>query len=158
MVYGFSLPAFRPPRDAVAVIFIRYVTQEKRDNGKNRPFRAYFCLKNVFPHVTLWMKRIPSTSNPPQIFVPSFNRIPIHKTHNKGEIMKSKHLFLGCLAVLSLAASQAFAQEKSTVYPGVDLEPSGNPIFTDAWTCDPAPLVVGDRLYVYTGEDIYKDG
>ena len=60
--------------------------------------------------------------------------------------MKSKHLFLGCLAVLSLAASQAFAQEKSVVYPGVDLEPSGNPIFTDAWTCDPAPLVVGDRL------------
>ncbi len=97
-------------------------------------------------------------SNPPQSIVPSFNRIPIHKTHSKGEIMKSKHLFLGCLAVLSLAASQAFAQEKSVVYPGVDLEPSGNPIFTDAWTCDPAPLVVGDRLYVYTGEDIYKDG
>jgi acetyl esterase/lipase len=43
-------------------------------------------------------------------------------------------------------------------YPGTDLEPNGNPIFTDAWTADPAPLVVGDRIFVYTGEDIYRDG
>ena len=70
--------------------------------------------------------------------------------------MKSKHLLLGCLAALSLAACNS--SSKDVVYEGVDLEPSGNPIFTDAWTCDPAPLVVGDRLYVYTGEDIYKDG
>ena len=70
--------------------------------------------------------------------------------------MKSKHLFLGCLAALSLAACKSSVE--NVVYPGTDLEPNGNPIFTDAWTCDPAPLVVGDRLYVYTGEDIYKDG
>ena len=70
--------------------------------------------------------------------------------------MKSKHLLLGCLAALSLAACNS--SSKDVVYEGVDLEPSGNPIFTDAWTCDPAPLVVGNRLYVYTGEDIYKDG
>ena len=69
--------------------------------------------------------------------------------------MKLQHLILGAVAALSFAACQS---SENTVYPGVDLEPSGNPIFTDAWTCDPAPLVVGDRLYVYTGEDIYKDG
>lgn len=27
------------------------------------------------------------------------------------------------------------------------------PVFTEAYTSDPAPLVVGDRLYVYTGHD-----
>ena len=50
--------------------------------------------------------------------------------------MKSTHLFLGCLAAISLAACQS---SKDVIYEGVDLEPSGNPIFTDAWTCDPAP-------------------
>ena len=34
----------------------------------------------------------------------------------------------------------------------------GNPIFTDAFTADPAPLVVGDELYVYVGHDEAKDG
>ena len=29
----------------------------------------------------------------------------------------------------------------------------GNPIFRDTWTADPAPLVVGDTLYVYVGHD-----
>ena len=29
----------------------------------------------------------------------------------------------------------------------------GNPIFRDTWTADPATLVVGDTLYVYTGRD-----
>ena len=72
--------------------------------------------------------------------------------------MKAKQLlFAGAVSALALAAASC-QSSKNVVYEGVDLEPSGNPIFTDAWTCDPAPLVVGDRLYVYTGEDIYKDG
>ena len=72
--------------------------------------------------------------------------------------MKAKQfLFAGAVSALALAAA-ACQSSKDVIYEGVDLEPSGNPIFTDAWTCDPAPLVVGDRLYVYTGEDIYKDG
>ena len=29
----------------------------------------------------------------------------------------------------------------------------GNPIFRDVWTADPAPLVVGETLYVYVGHD-----
>jgi len=72
--------------------------------------------------------------------------------------MKLHHLLLGAAAAIAFSATVSAADSKDVVYDGVDLEPSGNPIFTDAWTCDPAPLVVGDRLYVYTGEDIYKDG
>ncbi|MBP5585561.1 MAG: family 43 glycosylhydrolase, partial [Lentisphaeria bacterium] len=68
-------------------------------------------------------------------------------------------LLAGAIAAFALFAAMAPIQAADTKdYPGTALEPSGNPIFTDAWTCDPAPLVVGDRLFVYTGEDIYKDG
>ena len=69
---------------------------------------------------------------------------------------KKTFLLAGALASLALFGALQAADTKE--YPGTALEPSGNPIFTDAWTCDPAPLVVGDRLFVYTGEDIYKDG
>ena len=71
--------------------------------------------------------------------------------------MKSKFFLAGsaAAATLLLAACQSSADK---VYDGVDLEPNGNPIFTDAWTADPAPLVVGNRVYVYTGEDVYRDG
>ena len=77
-----------------------------------------------------------------------------------------KMLLAGAVSALAFTAVVCQAaetkdekkDEKQVEYPGTDLEPSGNPIFTDAWTCDPAPLVVGDRLFVYTGEDIYKDG
>ena len=31
--------------------------------------------------------------------------------------------------------------------------PGSNPLFRDVFTADPAPLVVGDRLYLYTGHD-----
>ena len=73
--------------------------------------------------------------------------------------MKAKHFLLaGAVSALALTMTACQSSSKDVLYDGVDLEPSGNPIFTDAWTCDPAPLVVGDRLYVYTGEDIYKDG
>ncbi|MBN2163356.1 MAG: family 43 glycosylhydrolase [Pontiellaceae bacterium] len=37
-------------------------------------------------------------------------------------------------------------------------EQHGNPIFRDAFTADPAPLVVGDTLYVYVGHDEAEDG
>ncbi len=73
--------------------------------------------------------------------------------------MKAKQFLLaGAVSALALTMTACQSSSKDVLYDGVDLEPSGNPIFTDAWTCDPAPLVVGDRLYVYTGEDIYKDG
>ena len=65
-------------------------------------------------------------------------------------------LLAGAIAAFALFAGVAQAADTKD-YPGTALEPNGNPIFTDAWTCDPAPLVVGDRLFVYTGEDIYKE-
>jgi beta-xylosidase len=34
--------------------------------------------------------------------------------------------------------------------------PSGNPIITDVYTADPAALVVGDTVYLYTGHDEAK--
>lgn len=34
-----------------------------------------------------------------------------------------------------------------------NIQIEGNPIFTDAFTADPAPLAVGDTLYVYVGHD-----
>lgn len=36
--------------------------------------------------------------------------------------------------------------------------PGSNPIFTDAFTADPAPLVVGDTLYCYVGHDEAREG
>lgn len=34
----------------------------------------------------------------------------------------------------------------------------GNPVFRNKFTADPAPMVWGDRLYVYTGHDEWYDG
>ena len=36
--------------------------------------------------------------------------------------------------------------------------PGSNPIIRDRFTADPAPLVVGDRLYLYVGHDEADDG
>ncbi|MHA6718326.1 glycoside hydrolase family 43 protein [Sphingomonas sp. RS6] len=36
--------------------------------------------------------------------------------------------------------------------------PGANPLFRDAFTADPAPLVVDDRLYLYVGHDEAKPG
>lgn len=46
-----------------------------------------------------------------------------------------------------LVASVAGAQEPARAVPG------SNPIIRDKFTADPAPLVVGDRLYLYVGHD-----
>ena len=75
--------------------------------------------------------------------------------------MNLKHLILACVAVALAAGTAACAGAGSSTIPapeGVDLEPNGNPIFTDAWTADPAPLVYKGRVFVYTGEDVYRDG
>jgi hypothetical protein len=37
-------------------------------------------------------------------------------------------------------------------------KPTGNPIFRNVHTADPAPLVVGDTLYVYVGHDEAEEG
>lgn len=52
-------------------------------------------------------------------------------------------LVAGLLAVVGGCA----ADQPGSVAPG------SNPIIRDKFTADPAPLVVGDRLYLYTGHD-----
>ena len=50
-------------------------------------------------------------------------------------------------ALTIAAATMAGAQERPAPVPG------SNPIIRDKFTADPAPLVVGDRLYLYVGHD-----
>ena len=61
---------------------------------------------------------------------------------------------LGVLAVGFAAAALSACSGPSTPPPvATGAEPGTNPIFRDVFTADPAPLVVGDRLYVYVGRD-----
>ncbi len=55
----------------------------------------------------------------------------------------------GALALIALTfPTAAFAQIAAA--PGLA---GSNPIIRNVFTADPAPLVVGDRLYLYTGHD-----
>ena len=56
---------------------------------------------------------------------------------------------LGRLAIAAFASaiSSTAASQGETALPG------SNPIIRDRFTADPAPLVVGDRLYLYVGHD-----
>ncbi|RYD67707.1 MAG: glycoside hydrolase [Sphingomonadales bacterium] len=61
--------------------------------------------------------------------------------------MRQNGWLVGCaLAALAICAP-ASAQERDAPKPG------SNPIIRDKFTADPAPLVVGDRLYLYAGHD-----
>jgi arabinoxylan arabinofuranohydrolase len=52
------------------------------------------------------------------------------------------------VALLASVTAPIAAQEKYGTAPG------SNPLFRDKFTADPAPLVVGDTLYLYTGHDV----
>jgi beta-xylosidase len=52
-----------------------------------------------------------------------------------------------CTALFLAGALATPLCAEDTVAPG------SNPIFRDTWTADPAPLVVGDTLYLYCGHD-----
>src|SRR4029077_10518710 len=55
---------------------------------------------------------------------------------------------VAALALVALAfPALAAAQATSSPAPGA------NPLFRDKFTADPAPLVIGDRLYLYVGHD-----
>lgn len=71
--------------------------------------------------------------------------------------MKLTLLAVSFAAAAALVSSCATGS-KDVVYPGKAMEHKGNPIFTDTWTADPAPVVVGNRVYVYTGHDDVIDG
>lgn len=55
-------------------------------------------------------------------------------------------VILACLLLFS-ASQNTFAQQ---------ISPNGNPIITDVYTADPAALVVGDTVFLYTGHDEAK--
>ncbi len=61
--------------------------------------------------------------------------------------MKQLCYFLALSSVLVACQKQAPIADDSL------FQNQGNPLFRNAFTSDPAPLVVGDRLYVYTGHD-----
>src|SRR5204863_6758923 len=61
----------------------------------------------------------------------------------------SKPLILLSILAASLAAGCAAA-------PGAEPAPGSNPLLRDAFTADPAPLVVGDTVYLYVGHDEAK--
>lgn len=60
--------------------------------------------------------------------------------------MVSKIAALALMAALGMATPSAADDEKAPA-------PGSNPIFRDRFTADPAPLVVGDRLFLYVGHD-----
>jgi len=67
-----------------------------------------------------------------------------------------KKLLVLSASLLAFAACQTKHQKPSdeeTRAVGETFKNEGNPLFRDAFTADPATLVVGDRLYVYTGHD-----
>ena len=61
-------------------------------------------------------------------------------------------MFLGATVGLHVRIDDklSFITDVSTPF---EFKLEGNPIFRDTWTADPAPLVVGDTLYVYVGHD-----
>jgi arabinoxylan arabinofuranohydrolase len=56
------------------------------------------------------------------------------------------------LIVATALAPPGAAQDARGALPG------SNPLFRDRFTADPAPLVVGDQLYLYVGHDEARDG
>ena len=57
------------------------------------------------------------------------------------------------LAAAALALIASLSEPSLAAEEGSWLPLSANPIFRDRFTADPAPLVVGDRLYLYVGRD-----
>ncbi|GAB4516528.1 MAG: glycoside hydrolase family 43 protein [Amphiplicatus sp.] len=55
-----------------------------------------------------------------------------------------------CLLALSACAAQ---DSPSPAGDAATIVNQGNPLFRDLYTADPAPLVVGDTLYLYVGHD-----
>ncbi len=59
----------------------------------------------------------------------------------------------GLLTILTLSAQNfGFGGQQ------IDVADMHNPIVRDKFTADPAPLVVGDRLYLYVGHDEWYEG
>lgn len=65
---------------------------------------------------------------------------------------------MGWLRVCALALVSTFATSASNGICQERHAPGSNPIIRDKFLADPAPLVVGDTLYLYVDHDEAKDG
>ncbi|MDR6136641.1 arabinoxylan arabinofuranohydrolase [Sphingomonas sp. SORGH_AS802] len=65
---------------------------------------------------------------------------------------------MGWLRVCALALVSTFATSASNGICQERHAPGSNPIIRDKFLADPAPLVVGDSLYLYVDHDEAKDG
>jgi len=76
--------------------------------------------------------------------------------------MKKQLLAIASAALLASAAcnNQPKQSDNKTENPKAEntLSAQGNPIFRDAWTADPAPMVWNDTVYCYVGHDEYYEG
>ncbi|MGC4074895.1 MAG: glycoside hydrolase family 43 protein [Nibricoccus sp.] len=68
--------------------------------------------------------------------------------------MNTRSLLRLSIAALGFAAARLAVLADPSEIPDA---PGSNPIFRDVFTADPAPLVVGDTVYVYVGRDNAKD-
>src|SRR5690606_26577893 len=70
---------------------------------------------------------------------------PAHPAPTRTRATAAPYLLACGLCALLAWPMAALAQSSPT--------PGSNPLFRDRFTADPAPLVVGERLYLYTGHD-----
>ncbi len=76
--------------------------------------------------------------------------------------MKKQLLAFASIALMAVAAcnNQPSQNGNKTDQPKAanTFTVDGNPIFRDAWTADPAPMVWNDTLYCYVGHDEWYEG
>ncbi len=72
--------------------------------------------------------------------------------------MRRRRGSYGWLRVCALALVSTFATSASNGICQERYAPGSNPIIRDEFLADPAPLVVGDTLYLYVDHDEAKDG
>ncbi len=74
--------------------------------------------------------------------------------------MKKEFLALATIALITACGSQPKqdSQENGGNCTAKTFTAEGNPIFRDAFTADPAPMVWNDTLYCYVGHDEYYEG
>lgn len=65
------------------------------------------------------------------------------------------HSILTAAVMVLLSAECALAQKVDTCKTFLN---TGNPLIKDKFTADPAPMVYGDKLYLYVGHDEYYEG
>ncbi len=86
--------------------------------------------------------------------VVGFNKL--NKTHYRGSLFISSNSFSPFLTVLITLITILFFG--NSIGQTTTFTSAQNPIFRDAFTADPSPMVHNGRLYVYVGQDEAKDG